>query len=77
MVKALVLFAVLGSACASTPTVSPGYYAQVREQRRAAQDAWEVREIELAKLHPNAKPRLRTSCPEKAPAGARLGYCPF
>lgn len=79
MVKfVLAVVVCLGSACATAPEIPPGYYAQVREQRRAAQDAWEAREIELARLHPNAQARQRASCPERYPSGVRVRIrCPF
>ena len=78
-IKALVLAVVasLGTACSTAPQVPAGYYAQVRAKRRAAQDAWEAAEIARNRLHPNASPRVRTSCPEHYPTGSSVRVrCP-
>jgi hypothetical protein len=64
----LLLVLVCCSACAATqPAVRTA-----RVERVEARIAREARLIELAKLHPNAKPRERTACPEHVPSGAVL-----
>jgi hypothetical protein len=71
--ESLLVAVLLCSACAGA---QPAMHTITRAERAAARDARETKLVELAKRHPNAFPRDRTACPEKAPAGATLN-CPY
>ena len=71
--KSLLVALLWCSACAGAQPAMP---MATRVERVAAQHAREAKLIEFAKRHPNAFPRERTVCPEKAPPGATLN-CPY
>lgn len=61
--------------CSACATTRPAMHATTRTERAAARTTREAKLIEMAKLHPNARPRERPSCPEFTPTGA-LPNCP-
>lgn len=74
LTRAIAVVAVVCSACAGTqPTVK----VQTRAERIWVQQDREEQLIELAKRHPNAKPRMRTIYPEYAPSGLKHSGKPW